>query len=281
VETGEKLQNQEGKKIDMIDHLREQYKRITDAFADKDVITSRAFQKLTVEQKGVFTDYSELTLMEQYRGLLRSENSVLKEIERKLEEFPIWTQFMKGIKGCGPTMAGVIISSMDPHKAPYPASFWKYAGLDVVIADGRGRGKYEAHLVDVEYTDGKGDLKKRKSITFNAFLKTKLVGVMADIFIKHRTPKYRDIYDEYKNRLINDPKHADKTDAHRHRMAMRYMIKRFLVDLHMKWRELEGLPVTEEYSVRKLGMHHRDPAKTAAAQVDPLEEAGLAVPPVF
>ena len=42
-------------------------------------------------------------------------------------------------------------------------------------------------------------------------------------------------------------------------MAMRYMAKRFLVDLHAKWRALEGLEVTQEYAVRKLGMdtsHH-------------------------
>ena len=38
---------------------------------------------------------------------------------------------------------------------------------------------------------------------------------------------------------------------------MRYMVKRFLVDLHIKWRGLEGLEVTTEYSVGKLGIHHR------------------------
>jgi hypothetical protein len=37
------------------------------------------------------------------------------------------------------------------------------------------------------------------------------------------------------------------------------MAKQFLVDLHAKWRALEGLEVTQPYAVRKLGMdvsHH-------------------------
>jgi hypothetical protein len=43
-------------------------------------------------------------------------------------------------------------------------------------------------------------------------------------------------------------------------MAVRYAVKRFLVDLHYKWRALEGLPVSEEYSVAKLGIIHKKAA---------------------
>jgi hypothetical protein len=37
-------------------------------------------------------------------------------------------------------------------------------------------------------------------------------------------------------------------------MALRYMIKIFLIDLYNNWRRLEGLPVAPPYSEAKLGM---------------------------
>ena len=39
-------------------------------------------------------------------------------------------------------------------------------------------------------------------------------------------------------------------------MALRYMVKRFLVDLYKEWRSIEGLTIVEEYAVRKLGLVH-------------------------
>lgn len=47
-----------------------------------------------------------------------------------------------------------------------------------------GRSKKNYCLVDREYTDKEGNLKFKKSITFNPFLKTKLLGVLASSFIK-------------------------------------------------------------------------------------------------
>ena len=52
------------------------------------------------------------------------------------------------------------------------------------------------------------------------------------------------------------PEHAEKSDAHIHNMAVRFMVKRFLVELYAEWRKLEGLFVADEYSVAKLGMEH-------------------------
>lgn len=39
-------------------------------------------------------------------------------------------------------------------------------------------------------------------------------------------------------------------------MAMRYMVKRFLVDLYVAWRTIEGLTVEPEYNEGKLGHKH-------------------------
>ena len=130
-------------------------------------------------------------------------------------------------------------------------------GLDVA-GDGKGRTRKQEHLVDREYKDKNGNDATRKSITYNPFAKTKLMGVLAGSFLRCASP-YAQVYKDYKQRLEHHPAHKEKTVAHRHQMAMRYMAKRFLVDLHAKWRALEGLEVTQEYAVRKLGMdtsHH-------------------------
>jgi len=50
----------------------------------------------------------------------------------------------------------------------------------------------------------------------------------------------------------------DATDGHREMAARRYMMKMFLKDLYVTWRELEGLEVREPYSKEYLGKeHHR------------------------
>ena len=49
------------------------------------------------------------------------------------------------------------------------------------------------------------------------------------------------------------------------------MVKRFLVDLYINWRTLEGLPVVEEYAVAKLGMtHHFNTQERAALLKSPV-----------
>jgi hypothetical protein len=53
------------------------------------------------------------------------------------------------------------------------------------------------------------------------------------------------------------PAHAEKTKAHINNMAIRYTVKRFLVDLYTAWRTLEGLHVADEYSKAKLGINHK------------------------
>jgi len=89
-------------------------------------------------------------------------------------------------------------------------------------------------------------------------IKTKLLGVMCDNFIKLNSP-YREVYDNYKHRLEHHPKHQDKTKLHRHRMAKRVMLKVFLADLWTIARTIKGLPVRPTYAEEKLGIVHSKP----------------------
>lgn len=235
----------------MLAELRKEYDRLADCFR------SKKNRDVAFSENRLLTGTTEYYLADEYFGLLQNEEKNFRNLGKVLEEVPIYTEFLLGVRGCGPAMSGVIISELDPHKARTPSSFWKYCGLDVGD-DGKGRTRKAEHLVDRAYKDKEGNDAVRKSITYNPFAKTKIMGVLAGSFLRCGSP-YAQAYADYKNRLENHPSHKDKTVAHRHQMAMRFMAKRFLVDLHKKWRELEGLEVTEEYAVRKLGMdvsHH-------------------------
>lgn len=241
----------EGKELEVLQILRLSYKRITDGVVEK----RRKLLPKEFEPDGLISNYTELSLVDQYVELLLSEQRTFKLVKEGLEEFPIYTNYLKGVKGIGETLAGVIISEIDIHAAKYPSSIWKYAGLDVA-GDGQGRSRKKEHLVKRAYTSKEGEELERDSITFNPFLKTKLLGVMAPSFIKSKNEKYAPMYYDYKHRLENHPNHVEKTKLHRHRMALRYIAKHFLIDLYNEWRPLEGLEVAPSYQEAKLGHIH-------------------------
>jgi len=345
----EKEIDAEGKQI--LANIRAAYKKITDG------VTTFPRQTTFVGDE-VISDYTELCLIAQYIDLEKYEDQHFRRLGAILNGYPIFTKFLKGIKGIGPAMAGVIISEIDIHKARYPSSLWRYAGLDVVgewqidhiepisgnitkemleaIPERRplegdkcvvgekitasvdyqtlrveyqwndrpesavviykfthtgGRSRRKEHLIDVKYIDKNGKPAERKTITFNPFLKTKLTGVLASSFL--RTSKWEDVdkeqwegefgrddmrrekpngqrqvlliqspyareYYNYRWRLQHHVKYGqeDVSDGHRHNMAVRFMIKRFLVDLYKAWRGLEDLPIAPEYHEAKLGHVH-------------------------
>ena len=232
-------------------NLRRSHKLLTEGVASFP-------RQATFKGDEVISDYTELCLVDNYLELEAQEKSHFRRLGNILKGYPIYNEFLLGVTGVGPAMAGVMLSEIDITKAEYPSSLHKYAGLDVA-SDGQGRSRKKEHLEDSEYTDKEGKVQIKKGITFNPFLKTKLVGVLGSSFIKQSPDKcvYRKIYDDYKHRLEHMDAHKEKSKGHRHSMAIRYMIKMFLVDLYNAWRRLEGLPVAPTYSEAKLGKVHK------------------------
>jgi hypothetical protein len=302
---------------DYLEVARLEYRRITDAF-----VLNQAHKYLKVDfgPYEVISDVGMLIFVELYVEQLSHEEKMGAVIGKIVQQHPLWDAFFKGVKGCGPLMSAIILAEFDIHKAKRVSSFWKYSGLDVVtwkqvtkeqyeetpqedrqwfseppmdengnpvfwVKDGRGRGRYREHLVKYSYTDKDGKSAVRDGLSFNPFLKTKLVGVLASCFLKQSPDKckYRRVYDEYKHRMENHAKYGTQNDArrtaeakkagrkyspkaHRHNMAMRYMTKIFLQDLWVAWRTVEGLPVTPTYAEAKLGyVHHGEPKVDADA----------------
>jgi hypothetical protein len=202
----------------------------------------------------VISTFTEYALVSHYIDLEAAETEQFKRLGVVLTELPVYTQFLSKVRGIGPAMAGVIISEIDIHKAKYPSSLWAYAGLDVA-GDGRGRSRRKEHLIKRSYVNAKGEESERDSITYNPWLKTKLMGVLASSFLRSASP-YADHYRSYRHRLDTTRSKEDWTKGRVHNASLRYMVKRFLVDLYAAWRTIEGLPVSPEYSEAKQGHRH-------------------------
>ncbi len=341
-----KAEDEEKVASSILADIRKDYTRITDPIA-AEALAKQGITPKKFKAEGMITNFLELSMANQYFILLKTEEDEFKNLGKVLEDVPIYKEFLSNIPGIGPQIAGVLISEIDIHKAEYPSSLQKYAGLDVIVigkytdkqgnektvrgdlieafyADGDygkkmiidgcmveletvGRSRKGYSLVKREYETKDGQTASKDSITFNPWLKTKLIGVLAGNFLKQSamlvngkemgaakrtelakslgfkpTTKvelkpqkqvdqflvqhgyylefvpgvYAEHYYNYKERLDNSPFHDEKTDLHKHNMALRFMIKRFLVDYYKAARELEGLPVALEYGEAKLGMVH-------------------------
>lgn len=276
-----KMGQEPGEKEEDADIEKEAMKVLVNVRKDMALISEWAAKNVTsikpknFKGEGLISSYTEYQLALNYLALEKQEECQFKAIEAVLDGFPIYTEFLKDVRGCGTAMSAMIISEFDIYKARYPSSMWKYAGLDVA-PDGQGRSRRAEHLVDVEYENKAGDVTTRKSITYNPMLKTKLVGVLGSGMLKAGIrnqkdgdnkvvlidgqkqqvylSKYAKIYVDYKNRLDNRPDLKDESKGHRHNMAVRYMVKMFILDLYKVWRELEGLEVAPPYHVAKLGL---------------------------
>lgn len=234
---------------DLLAKMRAEYDLITDAIAEK-----RSPHKGFVGRE-LIDAYAEYVMVDSYVFLSEREDLAFKNVARIVYGHPV-SRFFKDVRGIGPVMAAVMISEINIFKTPRISNLWSLAGLDVA-PDGRGRSMRKEHLIDREYIDKDGNLATKKSITYNPFLKTKLMGVAANcMVIAGGGGKYREIYDNYKHRLQHRPDLAEESKAHIDAMSKRYMVKMMLQDLWMFWRAEEGLEITESYAEAKLGIVH-------------------------
>jgi len=283
--------------LDVIKHLKDSYRRLTDGIAkNRTNPTEKGF-------KGdwLLSEYTELVLVDQYIRLEQQETAQFRQLIYTLEKIPVYTEYLANIRGVGPALAAVLITYLDPAKARHASSFWRYCGLDVG-PDGAGRSRRVEHLIEREYIDKNGKQATRLSTTYNPWLKMKLLGALGPSFLRSHSP-WRDQFDNYKHRIISDPnkekvtliewkknfnqmkKQVTDKELSEEDMgvamrqlwspgrvknaAIRYMVKQFLADFWIKWRTMEGLHVSEPYAVAKLGMlpHGGGGPTTQAAEI--------------
>lgn len=189
-----------------IKQIKEQYHRYTDGVVDalgngELPCASRLRKKIVLPEGGVFSDVNELYLVQSYLSMVTLEGQLARRLNTLMEGIPIYDHFLSKVPGCGPISSAYVLSYLDPYKAKYPSSFWKYAGFDVA-QDGRGRGRFKEHLVPHVATKQDGSTREFMGISFQAKLKPKLY-LLATCFVKVKGSKYNEAYYNYKERLSN------------------------------------------------------------------------------
>ena len=187
------------------------------------------------------------------------EDTIGKAIKKELKGIPVYEKFLKKVKGCGYLMSAVLISYIDIEKATNASKIVQYAGLNSGMVFGKKKGADGEVIVTTDLVRGDRPT-KGYILPYNKKFKTKLLGVLADCFIKCNS-QYKVYYDNYKTRLSNseafvngtEKKWKEESKAHIDRASRRYMIKMFLQDLYGVWRSLEGLEVREPYQKEYLG----------------------------
>ncbi len=172
----------------------------------------------------------------------------IKDYEKQLKEmmksgeYKAWDCFLKDVKGISFITAAKLIAYIDIHNSPSISALWRYCGLDAT------------HIKRTSKIS-QDEAKKFG----NPYLKKELLGVLADSFVKQRTPIYRERYDTEKARQI--ARHLsgecerctklklNKKPGHSHAMANRKAVKLFVSHFWQKWRQAEGLPVSEPYAM--------------------------------
>jgi hypothetical protein len=224
------------------------------------------------------------------KDLAVAEKNALNDLDDHLMEVPFYREVIlperKGqFKGWGPRMASILLSSFDIEREETVSQMWSFAGLApkralrcklchevmVGLEDPIRHPKPAGNKcefaggpipVALTYESGKSAKpEKGEKLTYNAWLRTKLMGVFADVLMKCGSP-FRSFYDNYKQRLISSGK--GKNDGHRHWMSKRYMIKMLLLDLHKRWRTFEGLSLRGTYQEEYLQHTHHVTPKLAA-----------------
>jgi len=124
-------------------------------------------------------------------------------------------KWLVSIKGISNILAGQLIGHIDIDKTPGISNLWSYCGLKP--EDNRRRGK---------------------KCKWNHNLKS-VCYLIGESFIKARTPKYREIYDKEKEKQIPTCKKIDKKGwkGHANNRARRKMVKLFLKDLYLEWKD--------------------------------------------
>lgn len=245
-----------------------------------------------------------IKMHEQVQELGVSEAHALKEVNVCLQEIPFYNEVLSNkalFKGIGPTMAGVILSEFDITREPHVSNMWSFAGLapnpvfrcvkcHTPLKEGEVEGvsgvvylhktkteqskACDAFLTikDIYPSGETAKAKKGEPLKYNAWLRSKLCGVLGPVLLKCNSP-WRKHYDDYKHR--KQTAGWGMSDLHRHNAAIRYMIKMLLLDIWVRWRTFEKLPITPSYHEAKQGGHGY-PTKLAQELVEPPEDPRIA-----
>jgi len=203
--------------------------------ADKPSILAHKIVSLKVEPPKEISD-----LVWFHNTLHETEKQLRKRLDAWSKHHKLRLNYLRYIKGIGPILSSALIAWLQPiSRFPNISKLWAYCGLSPTQKREKG-----------------------KRLNYNPKLKT-LMWKIATSFEKQNPEKsqYRRLYDKQKDYYMNREDLKAKIKAkekgikgHIRNMTLRYVVKRFLADLWITWRKLEGLPITLPYIIGK-GAH--------------------------
>lgn len=176
-------------------------------------------------------------LMRMYDGGLAPYREAERAIKLLVREMPIWKSFGKPIRGLGESIFGQVLAEIGRDLSDYrnPSCLWTRMGV----------GLKHGHRQQRWSIDRKGFTKKENrqiaiDMGYNARRRSKL-HILGECLIRANNEEYGKIYRDRKELELT--KLPDKIDGkknkskkmHAHKRAMRYMEKRFLLDLWKAW----------------------------------------------
>jgi len=183
-----------------------------------------------------------------HHTLHETEKQLKKRLDAWSKHHKIRLNYLRHIKGIGPILSSALIAWLQPiSRFPNISKLWAYCGLSPTQKRQKG-----------------------KRLNYNPRLKT-LMWKIATSFEKQKPEKsqYRRLYDKQKAYYLNREDLKAKVKAkekgikgHIRNMTLRYVVKRFLADLWITWRKLEGLPITPPYIIGKGGHSNFEMPKT-------------------
>jgi transposase len=151
-------------------------------------------------------------LGETYYRHSKYERELRVEMRRVLLSHPVFS-WLDEQKGIGPTLSCKLLARLDIARAPTPSSFWRYCGLV----------PRRAHD-DLPHYD-----RAAKKLCY-----------LLSISLIRYNDEYRDLYEATKQRLA--VVRADWSDSHIRLASLRFVQKRFLLNLWIEWNRCQGTP---------------------------------------
>jgi hypothetical protein len=207
----------------------------------------------------------------QSQGLEQIKNRISRQIEKELVFWPVWTEWMKGIPGIGPFIAGNLIilyyyrfmpvckkcgSGIEKKEGTY------YCKTCEKSLKGDGLLSYKLDLKDFpkisawwsymgEANDENGKkIKMKKGVQCNWSPKGRALSYqVGESFVKFNGDHhYKAFY--LKQKKKRERTHPEASKMYRHNMARRETSKLFLSHFWQVAREIDGKEITEPYVSR-------------------------------
>jgi hypothetical protein len=250
------------------DVSREKLRKLVQVVYDYQDLRIRTSNRLAKKADGTAQDKDDAILPEEEIPQIRKvlddsrimEDEIFATIKAEVEKFPVYNLFLSKVKGCGPAMSAIIISCININIATTAGKIIQYSGLNSGMVKGKKKDE-DGNIITTDELVRGDKPTKGFLLPYNAFLKSKLMGVLAPCMLKSNS-QYRVYYDNMKERLSHsdnpvngDPNRKWKNESKGHidMAAKRYMIKIFLQDLYSAWRQIENLPFRKSYQEEYLG----------------------------